>query len=47
MKVRRVTTGHSAQGQATFNQNQLSQRCTTYTDRATEIAACILSEDHG
>lgn len=35
------------QGQATFSQNQLGQRCAAYTGKATEIAARILSEDHG
>lgn len=47
MQVRRATTGHSAQGKATFNQNELSQRYATYTDKATEIATRILAEDHG
>jgi C_GCAxxG_C_C family probable redox protein len=35
------------EGQATFRENLLSERCAKYTGRAAEIAANILAETHG
>ena len=35
------------EGQATFRENKLSERCAKYTGKAAEIAANILAEAHG
>lgn len=35
------------EGQATFRENNLGQRCANYTGRAAEIAARILAEKDG
>ena len=37
----------TAEGQATFRDNQLGQRCAMYTGKAAEIAARILTESNG
>lgn len=35
------------EGQATFKENRLHERCKVYTGRAAEIAASLLSQAHG
>lgn len=37
---------NSPEGQATFRENRLGERCAKYTSKATEIAARIISETH-
>lgn len=38
---------NTPEGQATFRENRLSEQCTTYTGKAAEIAARIISETSG
>jgi C_GCAxxG_C_C family probable redox protein len=38
---------NTPEGQATFNENRLVERCVKYTGKATEIAARIISESNG
>jgi hypothetical protein len=37
----------NAEGQTTFRENRLSERCAKYTGKAAEIAARIISETNG
>jgi len=38
---------NTPEGQTTFREGRLGERCARYTSRATEIAACIISEANG
>lgn len=38
---------NTPEGQATFNENRLIERCVKFTSKATEIAAHIISEANG
>ncbi len=38
---------NTTEGQTTFRENHLSERCAKYTGKAAEIAACIISEANG
>jgi hypothetical protein len=38
---------NTSEGQSTFRENRLSERCAKYTGKAAEIAARIISEANG